>query len=274
MNRQQTSTPCSTSTPNDDRWPRFLVDEAADDNRKPLTQRSDIFALNKAIEWMGGTHISVKPMSNGKQLLVHFGKKIYSDKLLYRTKELNDTPVKVTPHRTLNYSRCVIWCKETCKHGRRRYPKGIEISRRHKSSANEEVKRWTVDTRRLLYVDYKWPGNSQGNRNWLSNPMLPLSKYGHNNKFCKNEQKCANADRQVMRIKIAKMKHNVPMAMVIIPHTQEIVPNGKLKRKSSKANFKTTYPSMKPDNKLKDLQLIHPKIHMLALPSHTNGPTA
>ena len=61
---------------------------------------------------MGGTHISVKPMNNGKQLLVHFGKKIYSGKLLYRTKELNDTPVKVTPHRTLSYSRCVIWCKE------------------------------------------------------------------------------------------------------------------------------------------------------------------
>ena len=38
--------------------------------------------------------------------------KIYSDKLLYRTDKSNDTPVKVTPHRTLNYSRCVIWCKE------------------------------------------------------------------------------------------------------------------------------------------------------------------
>ena len=29
--------------------------------------------------------------------------------------------------------------------------------------------------------------------------------------------------------------------MVITPHTQEIVQNGKLKRKSSKENFKTTY---------------------------------
>ena len=61
---------------------------------------------------MGGPYLSVKPMNNGKQLFVHFGKKIYSDKLLYRTKELNDLPVKVTPHRTLNYSRCAIWSKE------------------------------------------------------------------------------------------------------------------------------------------------------------------
>ena len=88
MNRQK-SPPCSTSTPKDDRWPRFLVVEAADDNNK-----------------------SVKPMNNGRQLLVHFDKKICSDKLLYRTDKLNDIPVKVTPHRTLNYSRCVIWCKE------------------------------------------------------------------------------------------------------------------------------------------------------------------
>ena len=136
---------------------------------------------------MGGPYMSVKPMNNGKQLLVHFGKKIFSDKLLYRTKELNDIPVKVTPHKTLNYSQCVIWCKGTCKHGRRRYPKGIEISRCHKSRANEEAKRWTVNTRRLLYFDCKWPGNPQRNQNWVSHSrhksvytksptMLQLSK--------------------------------------------------------------------------------------------------
>ena len=111
MNRQK-SPPCSTSTPKDDRWPRVLVVEAADDNNKPLTQRSDIFALTKAIEGMGGPYKSVKPMNNGTQLLVHFDKIICSEKLLYRTDKLNDIPVKDTPHRTLNYSRCVIWCKE------------------------------------------------------------------------------------------------------------------------------------------------------------------
>ena len=61
---------------------------------------------------MGVPYISVKPMNNGKQLLVYFGKKVYTDKLLYRTEELNGIPVKITPHRTLNYSRCVIWCME------------------------------------------------------------------------------------------------------------------------------------------------------------------
>ena len=69
MNRQK-SIPCSTSTPKDDRWPRFLVVEAADDNNKPLTQRSDIFALTKAIEGMDGPYKSVKPMNNGRQLFI------------------------------------------------------------------------------------------------------------------------------------------------------------------------------------------------------------
>ena len=50
-------------------------------------------------------------MNNGKQLLVHFENKTYSDLLLYQTKKLIDLPVKVTPLRTLNNSRCVI-CRE------------------------------------------------------------------------------------------------------------------------------------------------------------------
>ena len=174
----------------------------------------------------------------------------------------------------------------TCEHGRKRYPKGIEISRYHKNRANEEAKRWMVNTRRLLYFDYRWPGNPQRNQNWVSHSrhkkslytksptMLPLLKVwpqqkilqkwkrcakcgqtGHEDQDCENEIKCASCDGD----------H---------PHTQEIVPNGKLKRKSSKENFKTTYLFMRPDNKLKDLQPIHPKIHLLTLPSHTNGPTA
>ena len=61
---------------------------------------------------MGEPNEYVKRMSNSRQLLVHFDKNICSDELLYRTDKLNDIPVKVTPHRTLNYSRCVIWGKE------------------------------------------------------------------------------------------------------------------------------------------------------------------
>ena len=129
MNRQK-STPCSTSTPTDDRWPRFLVVEAADDNNKPLTQRSDIFALTKAIEGMGGPYKSVK---------------------------LNTELLKM---------RDLV--QGTGGHGWRRYPERITRTRIYKSWKNEEAKRWTVDTGRFIYFDNKWPGNPQGNKGCLS----------------------------------------------------------------------------------------------------------
>ena len=105
MNRQNNkSPPCSTSNPkNDDAWPRFLVVEAADDNSLPLTRRCSIYALNTAIKGMGGNYKFVKPLNGGRQLLVHFDNKIYSENLLYRTNKLIDIPVKVSPHRTMNY---------------------------------------------------------------------------------------------------------------------------------------------------------------------------
>ena len=113
MNRQHNkSPPCSSPNPtNDDLWPRFLIVEAADDNTQPLTKRCKIFALNIAIKGMGGNDESVQPLNGGRQLLVHFENKIYSKNLL-ETKELANITVKVSPHRTLNYSRCVLFCKE------------------------------------------------------------------------------------------------------------------------------------------------------------------
>ena len=113
INRQHNkSPPCSSSNlTNDNVWPRFFIVEAADDNTQPLTKRCKIFALNIAIKGMGGSYESVKPLNGGRQLLVHFENKIYSKNLL-ETNELAGIPVKVSPHRRLNYSRCVLFCKE------------------------------------------------------------------------------------------------------------------------------------------------------------------
>ena len=108
--QKQNVTPMLTYNPNDN-WPRFLVIEAADGKPKCLTDRMDIFAWHKAIIGMGGSYKSVKPMNDGKQLLVHFENKAYSDNLL-RADKLIDVPVKVTPHGALISSRCVIGCKE------------------------------------------------------------------------------------------------------------------------------------------------------------------
>ena len=58
---KQNVTPMLTYNPNAN-WPRFLVVEAADGNPKPLTDRMDVFAWHKAVEGMGGSYKSIKPM--------------------------------------------------------------------------------------------------------------------------------------------------------------------------------------------------------------------
>ena len=201
MNRQK-STPCSTSTPKDDRWPRCLVVEAADDNNKPLTQRSDIFALTKAIEGMGGPYKSVKPMNNGRQLLVHFDKKICSDKLLYRTDKLNDIPVKVTPHRTLNYSRCVIWCKEMAGMDEEDIQKELQeqgVTKVERMKRRKEGRLIPADSYILTINGQEIPKEIKVDflirptKVYIPNPQrcFNCQKFGHDKRFCKNEQKCA-----------------------------------------------------------------------------------
>ena len=200
--KRQKSTPCSTSTPKDDRWPRFLVVEAADDNNKPLTQRSDIFALTKAIEGMGGPYKSVKPMNNGRQLLVHFDKKICSDKLLYRTDKLNDIPVKVTPHRTLNYSRCVIWCKELAGMDEEDIQKELQeqgVTKVERMKRRKEGRLIPADSYILTINGQEIPKEIKvgflirPTKVYIPNPQrcFNCQKFGHNKRFCKNEQKCA-----------------------------------------------------------------------------------
>ena len=219
MNRQKSSPLCSclTSTPNGDRWPKFLVAEAADDNHKPLTQRSDIFALLKAIEGMGGPYKSVKPMNNGRELLVHFDKKIYSDELLYRTKEWNDIPVKGTPHRTLNYSRCGIWCKKLANMDEEdtqkevKYQGATKVERMKRRKDGQLV---PTDSYILAIDGQEIPEEIKsgflirGTKVYIPNPQwcFHCQRYGHNKNSAKINKNVQNVDRQVMRIKTAKMK--------------------------------------------------------------------
>ena len=141
-------------------------------------------------------------MNSGRQLLVNFDKKICSDKLLYRTDKLNDIPVKVTPHRTLNYSRCVIKCQELAGMD------GEDIQKELKSQGVtkvERMKRWK-DGRLIPADSYILTINGQeipkeikvgllirNTKVYIPNPKrwFNCQKYGHNKIFCKNGQKRA-----------------------------------------------------------------------------------
>ena len=126
MNRQNnTSTPCSTSTPtqnqssnqtseiqDDDKWPRFLIMEAADKN---IPFDLNAFVLKKAIDGMANAELdNVKPMKSGR-VFIEVEARQQCKNLLKTTKLLGYLPVKVSPHRTLNSSKFVIKCEELDK---------------------------------------------------------------------------------------------------------------------------------------------------------------
>ena len=208
MNGQHNkSPPCSSSNPtNDDVWPRFLIVEAADDNTQPLTKGCNIFALNIAIKGMGGSYESVKPLNGGRQLLVHFENKIYSKNLL-ETNELASIPVKVSPHRTLNYSHCVLFCKELA---------GIEeeeIKNELESQGVVKVERMkrkkdgqlipadsyilTVHGQTIsskIKVGYL----TKNTKVYVPNPQrcFHCQAYGHSKRFCSKTQKWANCGQK------------------------------------------------------------------------------
>ena len=248
-----------TYNPNDN-WPRFLVVEAADGNPKRLTDRMDIFAWHKAIIGMGGSYKSVKPMNDGKQLLVHFENKAYSDNLL-RADKLIDVPVKVTSHRALNSSRCVIGCKELRNMDEEDIKKELQSQGVTKV---ERMKRWK-DGQLVPSDSYILTINSpnippqikvgfliRDTKVYIPNPQCCFNcqKYGHNKRFCKNEAKCGQAGHDDHE---CDNEAKCAIAMAIIQHMWEVALNGRSKRKLSKWSIKRTFRFMKPGNKLKDL---------------------
>ena len=95
------------TTPVDpDHWPRFLVLHATDEE-KPLTSLSP-FAIAKGIQGLAGVAKQIKPMPSG-DLLVEVTKRAHCENLL-RSTTLVNVNIRVTPHRTLNTSRGVIYC--------------------------------------------------------------------------------------------------------------------------------------------------------------------
>ncbi|KAJ8049088.1 hypothetical protein HOLleu_01669 [Holothuria leucospilota] len=87
-------------------WPGFLVISSCGDG-KGLTSLSP-FAINKGIEGVVGTPKSIKRLRSG-DILVEVSHSTQANNLL-KTTSLIDTPIELTPHRSLNSSKGVIRC--------------------------------------------------------------------------------------------------------------------------------------------------------------------
>ena len=211
MNRHKNkSSPCSTSTPtqnessnrtseiqDDDKWPRFLIMEAADKNI-PLDLNA--FVLKKAIDGMANAELdNVKPMKSGR-VFIEVETRQQCKNLLKTTKLLGYLPVKVSPHRSLNSSKFVIKCEELDK------MQEEEIKQELQPQGIIDVKR--ISIRYSLYVltikgqDIPKKINigylKKETRPYIPNPQrcFQCQKFGHTKNSCKNKAVCAGCGEE------------------------------------------------------------------------------
>ena len=108
----------------DNKWPRFLIMEAADKN-VPLDLNA--FVLKKAIDGMVNAEIdNVKPIISGN-VFIEVETKQQCKNLLKTTKLLGYLPVKVSPYRTLNSSKFVLKCEELDKMDEEEIKKELQL---------------------------------------------------------------------------------------------------------------------------------------------------
>ena len=256
MNRQNnTSTPCSTSTPtqnqssnqtsgnqDDNQWPRFFIMEAAD---KKIPLNLNAFVLKKAINWMANADLdSVKPMKSGS-VFIEVETKQQCKNLLKTTKLLGYLPVKVSPHRTLNSSKFVIKCEELDT------MEEDEIKKELQPQGIIAVKR--ISIRCSLYVlTIKGQNIPKKNnigylkketRPYIPNPQrcFQCQKFGHTKNSCKgkavwagsgeegynlddcqNEPKCVNCQGDHVAISRDCPKWKIEKDIVTLKYTEKI----------------------------------------------------
>ena len=88
-------------------WPRYLIIEPVHEGE--LVKLSP-FAVSKGINGIAGEPKSLKRLRSGAYL-VEVTRKSHADNFL-RSKLLATVPIKVSPHRSLNSKKGVIWCRE------------------------------------------------------------------------------------------------------------------------------------------------------------------
>ena len=184
---------------NDGYWPRFLVVEQTDENLKFKTN-ANVFAVHKAIVGMAGEPKSMKTIKDGNYL-VEMHEKNHSQ-LLLKTTNLAGVPVKVSAHKALNSSRCVIYCRELDNMTEFEIkdelkPQGVTGVERMKKRQNGNLvssdsyiltcKTPVIPTEiKVAYLICK-------TKVYIPNPQrcFNCQKYGHSKNYCKKNPICA-----------------------------------------------------------------------------------
>ena len=91
-----------------DSWPRFLIMESMDSD-KPLSKLSP-FALQKGIQGLAGVPKDVNRLRSG-QILIQVDRKSHCKNLL-QSNMIADVPIRISPHKSLNFKNIIIRCRD------------------------------------------------------------------------------------------------------------------------------------------------------------------
>jgi hypothetical protein len=180
-------------------FPRFLFVQGTDPE-KSLNKLSP-FAVKKSIESIAGIPKKVTQLRSGN-IIIEIERESHANNLLKSTSFLN-TPVKITPHRTLNSSKGVIRCRELRDCSQQEIIDGLEdqnVIAAHKVMTTKDESRIPTNTIFLTFNSPKLPTAVQvGYLNVKIDPYIPnpircfsCQKFGHLSKNCQKPPACAN----------------------------------------------------------------------------------
>ena len=175
-------------------WSRFLVIESADEGE--LAKLSP-FAVSKGINGLAGEPKTLKRLRSGVYL-VEVTRKAHADNLL-KSKLLAMVPIKVSPHRSLNSKKGVLWCRELDTVSL------TEIKEELASQQVTEVKRISVtragkkENTHTYILTFGTSDLSVPIKPYIPNPLrcFRCQRFGHHRDQCKSPEvcgKCGNTD--------------------------------------------------------------------------------
>ena len=185
---------------NDD-WPKFLVIKSLSD--KPILKHG-LFIIGKAIQGIVGEPKNVTSLKKAGLLLVEVDKRHQAIALL-KTKLLHDIQVEITPHRTLNSVKGVIFCdylegmsnEEILKNLKETNQRVKEVYRitSMKSGVKTDTNMFILTFNGDVLPEKMYVGPIRVNvRQYIPNPRrcFQCQKLGHTKGFCNGVERCDN----------------------------------------------------------------------------------